>query len=95
MEAGDLVITMTAYEPGADASLFTEGGTDPTPPEGLRQPECFRRHLSAADTRVAGNTRVERGQTETREWSALFKRCGPASLATTMSSRRIPHRPPM
>lgn len=26
MEAGDLVITMTAYEPGADASLFTEGG---------------------------------------------------------------------
>jgi hypothetical protein len=26
LTAGDLVITMTAYEPGADASLFTEGG---------------------------------------------------------------------
>ena len=26
LSAGDLVITMTAYEPGADASLFTEGG---------------------------------------------------------------------
>jgi hypothetical protein len=26
LAAGDLVITMTAYEPGADASLFTEGG---------------------------------------------------------------------
>jgi hypothetical protein len=25
LTAGDLVITMTAYEPGADASLFTEG----------------------------------------------------------------------
>jgi hypothetical protein len=26
LTAGDLVVTMTAYEPGADASLFTEGG---------------------------------------------------------------------
>ena len=26
LAAGDLVVTMTAYEPGADASLFTEGG---------------------------------------------------------------------
>jgi hypothetical protein len=26
LAAGDLVITMTAYEPGADASLFTPGG---------------------------------------------------------------------
>ena len=31
LDAGDLVVTMTAYEPGADASLFTEGGDlDPT-----------------------------------------------------------------
>ncbi len=27
LTAGDLVVTMTAYEPGADASLFTEGGS--------------------------------------------------------------------
>lgn len=26
LQAGDLIVTMTAYEPGADASLFTEGG---------------------------------------------------------------------
>ena len=26
LTAGDVVVTMTAYEPGADASLFTEGG---------------------------------------------------------------------
>jgi hypothetical protein len=25
LEAGDLVVTMTAYEPGADANLFTPG----------------------------------------------------------------------
>ena len=26
LDAGDLAVTLTAYEPGADASLFTEGG---------------------------------------------------------------------
>ncbi len=25
LDSGDLAITMTAYEPGADAALFTEG----------------------------------------------------------------------
>ena len=88
LEAGDLVVTMTAYEPGADASLFTEGALTP-PSEGLRHPSV------PTPGTLSPDTRMERGQTETREWSALFKRCGPASVATTMSSRRIPHRPAM
>ena len=62
-----------------------------------------RRASSAASAGSAGLTvvmmacriRTRSGQTSstTSAWSAWFSGCGPSSVATTMSSRRIPQRP--
>ena len=89
MEAGDLV--------DHDDRLRARRRRQPVHRRRLTNPPevCYPSvsgDLSAAT--LGRGTLGGRGQTETREWSALFKRCGPASLATTMSSRRIPHRPP-
>ena len=42
---------------------------------------------------AASSAPADAGQTDTSAWSLALSGSGPASVATTMSSRRMPHRP--